>query len=250
MSSELEELIETGEIKNHCRNTATSTLPCMVNGILYDTVKEAAEANGIHLDSLRGMIKKYNTVEIYYQSRYVPYVVDGVTYPTREAAAKALGLHSNTLKSRLIRQIQEIPPNKREVEIDGVKYESIAAAARAIGISADTLRDRLDHSYENVPLSAPPQKKLPIPVVVDGVQYESFSDAERKIGIASKWLRTLHKRQGSTGNVTIPPRTRQFGDTIKPVVSLKIRPPRPKPVLAIDLIRNNELKQTNTEMVT
>lgn len=157
----------TGEaLENSGRKTNATAL--MINGILYSSLKEAADAYNVERRTIQRWIKqkKFNATIIQTPSvkcggtNPKPITVNGKCYASISSAAKALGMQQGTLVSRVKKAEMcsrgeatevtfepEIDYRKKAVTIEGKKYETIKEAAKELGINYQTLVSRIKSGY-------------------------------------------------------------------------------------------------------
>lgn len=83
-----------------------TAMPVRINGAMYPSVKAAADAMGLSIQTIYGAIARgaENTVGTGRETVCKPTTIDGVTYPSRSAAARALGLKPSAVINRIRRR--------------------------------------------------------------------------------------------------------------------------------------------------
>ena len=184
--------------------------PCRIDGVDYESEKDAAGALGILAGTLRWRLLSSGFPN--YTSRYHPKKtvkktlfacsIAGIEYSSINAASKKLKLSSYTIKHRLASldypdyvcaYIHKKPSKKRRRKnqkpctIDGTDYESECAAARALGITVIGLQSRLRSSnFPGCVSKYRPKiqrRKARIRCSIKGVEYASVADVARKFKI-------------------------------------------------------------------
>lgn len=135
-----------------------------IAGILYSTIKEAAEAYGVNESTLRRRLSKGIKPEqaVGLESRHRTHpnakatVVNGITYKSQAHACKELGVTQSAVMARLKRgwSIEEAfgivdrPwAQNRRVSINGESFESIRSASEGYGIDPETALARLARGW-------------------------------------------------------------------------------------------------------
>lgn len=121
--------------------------PVTVCGVEYPSIKAAAKAHGIGVNTAKGRIKRGWDVD------------DAFTTPVHCAVGKP-------------------------ITVCGVEYESISSAARAHGISPGTALYRFERGLSaDDAFTAPPRDTGGQPITVCGVEYQSLFAAAKEVGV-------------------------------------------------------------------
>lgn len=155
------EALETKEQKYN-------TTVLMINGILYSSIKQAAEAYGVESRAIQRWIKqkRFNATVVQQSifkpghSAPKPVIVNGERYKSVGAAAKALDVPLSTLAKRITKanehpeaEVAEITFDpardyrEKAVVIEGKKYSTIKEAAEVLGVNYQTLVSRINSGY-------------------------------------------------------------------------------------------------------
>ena len=196
-------------------------LPCIINGVHYESEYMATNALGISRATLRlrlispnfpKYLSKHHSKRILRRT-FIPCSINGVEYRSITSASKELELSRNAIKRRLSSLdypnytcacIVKKPPktghkkNQRPCNVDGIDYESEGAAARTLKINVTALRSRFRSSnfpgYTSKYHTKVKRRKMlfkRIRCSIKGVEYISVSAAARNL---KKRPATIFKR--------------------------------------------------------
>ena len=194
-------------------------------GIEFKSQKEAAEAFGLHKDSIRVRLKSSNypdwidlsgTIKKEEKRHAVQAIWIGeIKYSSLVEAENATGIQRSTLTARAKSsnypniKIDGVIKNQRSekmaklavsVTIDSVEYQTLSDAARAIGIDINTIKKRCrslsfpSYSSTDADLQKKPSKDgrpSLCCIVVDGIKYRSISAAFEAVGIQRAKLKKM-----------------------------------------------------------
>lgn len=137
------------------------SIPCEWNGIRYNSIKEAAEANYVTPSGMWHRLSKgYQSDNDLYSKSGKSLVWNEIYYPSRSAAAKALKISAMAVTDRLRRGyttdsdlITKGNPRKpkprqgRVVVWNEIEYISMVEAAHAVGITPTAMQYRIKQGY-------------------------------------------------------------------------------------------------------
>ena len=145
------------------KDRRTRSHPCTVDGVHYESEKDAAEDLGIYTRTLRRRLQSSNFPE--YVSKHLPKkdsrtfvscCVAGIEYKSIGDAARETGIHYKEMVSRLTSPdypdyVCEKRPkafSKCRYTVDGKKYRTLQEVASIEGLSQERIRQKInDPSY-------------------------------------------------------------------------------------------------------
>lgn len=194
--------------------------PIIVDGVCYDTLRDAARAYGKNLRDVNRRIKRGYSIEEAVKKPYkqtkIEVVMDGVRYSSVAAVGRAFGVDARRIHDGLragmsieeaVFHAQWKPKRKKVVNVNGIEYSSITEAAIAFGKHRDTIYHRIKSGMTiEEALDQPVQhKRIITPLKIDGVVYETLIDAARAFEKNIETVRArLHKGMNVYEALTTP----------------------------------------------
>ena len=158
------------------------------DGVIYDTIKDAAKAIGISVETLRPYLIKTNydlekAMELYDQKRVVT-IIDGVKYTSKQEIAKSLGVKYAIL-NKYVKQEGSI-----EAACDAIKNQMAATKNREGSTYEKIVIDPLEKSSRTVEVDDVIEERLAKKYTYSylGKTYASIGDLANEVGIERKRL--------------------------------------------------------------
>ena len=155
--------------KRKPRKAQDRSSPCTIDGVRYESIRAAAEALELGVDTLKVRLQSSN---------YPGYVSKH---------------HPKKSRRKYVMSKRPYVQRRCPCTINGIKYGSIKEAANALGFYTSGLRIRLASSnFPDYICKHIPKQKRRAPVIVHcvikGVEYDSIGTAARKLGKNSEWV--------------------------------------------------------------
>lgn len=206
------------------RPRITNLKRVMVDGVKFESQKEAAEAYGVNTGSFNKRLRSSNFPNYVDLSGTIPKIqknkpfgqrlwIDDVEYRNCGVASRALDIKSETVFFRLkssnfpnyvgegVKKVQRDPSLAKaavSVTIDGVSYPTLSSAAKALGTDINTIKTRCKSmSFSGYLSDDPTLTKRPakdgkaslLRVSIDDVVYRSVNAAHVATGVGRAVIR-------------------------------------------------------------
>lgn len=177
----------------------TLGVSCSWNGVVYDSIKQAASANGVTIYCMSTRLRLgYLCDDDMPLTSRKPCEWNGIKYKSIREAAKAVGVEIGCMERRLQKGYTsdtEMTRTGKKLSPpflwDGVEYQTVSDAARANGINPSTMWAFISKGKTS---SSQVSKPLGDKCTWNGIEYASLNEASKLVGIPRTTLKRMIDR--------------------------------------------------------